>query len=208
MRHARLLRSRALAGIDDIRRVLRARTPKRIPAERVMKQAAVAAIFREHEPHGTELLFIRRAEHPKDPWSGHMAFPGGRVDKEDESALAAALRETREELALDLSTCARQIGELSHLIAVAHGKPLPMIILPFVFELATSPELTLNHEVEEVVWVPLAFLRDRANRSSIERSFAGATFNLPAYQFEGRVIWGLTLKMLDEILELLDPAAA
>jgi 8-oxo-dGTP pyrophosphatase MutT (NUDIX family) len=190
--------------LEDFRRVVRAHRPTKIPAEGIMKQAAVAAILREREG-AVEVLFIRRAEHPKDPWSGHMAFPGGRVDPEDQDAFAAALRETREELALDLGVHAQHLGELSHLVTVAHGKPLPLIIVPFVFELAGDPAVVVNHEVEEAVWVPLAFLLDKANRSTLPWTFAGATITLPCYRYEGRVIWGLTLKMLDELLALVAP---
>jgi 8-oxo-dGTP pyrophosphatase MutT (NUDIX family) len=163
-----------------------------------MKQAAVAAVLREVKEGAPELLFIRRAEHPKDPWSGHMAFPGGRVDKEDESALGAAIRETREELALDLPALARPLGELSHLMAIAHGKPLPMVIVPFVFELVEEPKLVPSDEVQEALWVPISFLADRMNRSTMEWSI----MTLPCYHYQGRTIWGLTLRMVDELLEL------
>jgi 8-oxo-dGTP pyrophosphatase MutT (NUDIX family) len=193
--------------LDEIRRRLSAYAHKRIPAEGVMKQAAVAAVLRERESDGVripELLFIRRAEHPKDPWSGHMAFPGGRVDRDDTDALAAAIRETREELALDLIAHGARIGELSHLIAMAHGKPLPMIITPYVFHLERTPELVPSHEVAEALWVPLSFFRERSNRSTLEWTFAGASLTLPCYRYEGRTIWGLTLKMLDELIEVIE----
>src|SRR5690349_5327166 len=122
----------------------------KIVAEGLMKKAAVAAVLREREgTHGLEVLMIRRAEHPKDPWSGHMALPGGRVDESDADPLAAAIRETREELGLDLVASGRKLGELSHLVAMAHGKPLPMTVVPFVFALHTDPPLVLNHEVQE-----------------------------------------------------------
>ena len=64
-------------------------------------RAAVAIVVREGTD-GPQVLLIRRAEHPGDAWSGHMAFPGGREDPGDESLLATAIRETFEELALDL----------------------------------------------------------------------------------------------------------
>src|SRR5437868_15537785 len=127
-------------SLASIKRALAAHAPRRIVAEGMMKQAAVAAILRERRDGDPEILLIRRAEHPQDPWSGHMAFPGGRVDPDDPSAFEAAKRETREELALDLALFATQIGELSHLMSIAHGKPLPMVILPFVFELARDAE--------------------------------------------------------------------
>lgn len=193
--------------MTELRERLKARKPGRIPAEGAMKKAAVAAILRDRESEspggerGLDVLMIRRAEHPKDPWSGHMAFPGGRVDPSDPDALFAAIRETKEEIGLDLFRFGSKLGELSHLIAMAHGKPLPMVVVPFVFMVEGSPELTLlDEEVQEAVWVPLSFLADRRNRRTIERSIAGATLKLPAYHYEERVIWGLTLRMLDELL--------
>ena len=167
-----------------------------------MKQAAVAAVARDSD-RGVELLFIRRAERSGDPWSGHMAFPGGRVDPGDADPLAAALRETREEIDLDLRAHAQLVGELSDVPAVAHGKPLPMVVVPFVFAMnsAALPALSPNHEVQETLWVPLEFFRVAANRSHLPWTIAGVSIQLPCYRFEGRVIWGLTLKMVDELVE-------
>ena len=64
-------------------------------------EAAVAAILTDER--GPDLLFIHRVAHDRDPWSGHIAFPGGRIEEEDASSRAAAERETREELGMDLS---------------------------------------------------------------------------------------------------------
>jgi 8-oxo-dGTP pyrophosphatase MutT (NUDIX family) len=202
MRH-----DRAVPTLSAIKRALSKNAPKRIVAEGVMRQAAVAAILRETRDDYPEILFIRRAEHPKDPWSGHMALPGGRVDDTDKNALDAAMRETREEIALDLGLFGRQIGELSHLMAIAHGKPLPMVILPYVFELNDprgDPILVPSYEVKETLWVPLPFLADRNNRTTMEWSISGAlpSMSLPCYHYEGRTIWGLTLRMIDELLAL------
>jgi 8-oxo-dGTP pyrophosphatase MutT (NUDIX family) len=200
---------RTVSTLAEIKRALSSHQPRRIILEGMMKQAAVAAILREQNGI-TELLFIRRAEHPKDPWSGHMAFPGGRVDQEDKNAFAAAKRETLEELALDLDLFANPIGELSHVLAMAHGKPLPMVILPYVFELVArdvDPALVPSDEVQESIWVPLSFLEDQKNRSTLTWSLAGTIpFTLPCYRYEGRTIWGLTLSMIDELLALFLPA--
>jgi 8-oxo-dGTP pyrophosphatase MutT (NUDIX family) len=189
--------------LKEIEARLRAYTAKRIPAQGIMKKAAVATVLRDASNREVEVLFIRRAEHPRDPWSGHMAFPGGRVDRDDKDPLSAALRETREELGLDLAAEARHLGALSQLMAMAHGKPLPMVINPFVFELTSDPKLTLNHEVQEALWVPLARLCDPDARTTIERPVAGVPIRLPCVSFEGRQIWGLTLRMADELISIL-----
>jgi 8-oxo-dGTP pyrophosphatase MutT (NUDIX family) len=191
-------------SMSDARSRLLAYAHGRIPAERLMKKAAVAAVLREQgESSSLDVLMIRRAEHPRDPWSGHMAFPGGRVDPEDKDPFSAAVRETQEEIGLDLGRHASRLGELSHQIAMAHGKPLPMIVVPFVFGLSGTPDLVLRRdEVEEAVWVPLEFLLARENRQVFEKDIAGVRMKLPCYRYEGRVIWGLTLRMLDELMRV------
>lgn len=176
------------------------RTDPSIPA---VKKAAVAAVYRD-TPAGAELLFIRRAEHPRDPWSGHMGFPGGRVDAADRDPLATAIRETREELDLDLVVAGELVGRLSEVRTHLAPTAAPRAVVPFVFELR-EPAAVLrgNHEVEEVIWVPLDFLADRRNRSSMTWIRRGVPLPLPCYRFEGRVIWGLTLRVVDELLEAL-----
>jgi ADP-ribose pyrophosphatase YjhB (NUDIX family) len=118
------------------------------------RQAAVAVILRE-QPHGEEILFIKRAEKKGDPWSGHMAFPGGHLDPVDEDLRAAAMRETLEEIGLDLSG-AGYLGAIDQQRAMPRGRTLDMIIAPHVFELSGDPSFTINYEVDEVVWAPLA----------------------------------------------------
>ncbi len=165
------------------------------------KRAAVAAVLRQAAA-GPELLFIHRAEHPGDPWSGHMAFPGGRVEPADATPLAAAVRETREEIALDLDRHGSLLGRLSDLGAIGRGKPLAMVIVPFVFELHNQA-LTLapNHEVQEIVWVPLRFLADYGNRKTMAWEYGDV--QLPCYHYGKHLIWGLTLGMVDELLACL-----
>ncbi len=193
-------------GLDDVRRALRAHRPDDVFGTSVLRKAAVAAVFRDRAGGpGAELLLIRRAESPYDRWSGHMAFPGGKVEPHDPDPLAAALRETREEVGLDLAAEARPLGRLSTVAALARGKAIPMVIVPYVFELGggRDPALRTNDEVAEVVWWPLAHLLDRSNRSTYEWRVAGVPLALPCYRLEGRVLWGLTLKMIDELLGLM-----
>lgn len=164
-------------------------------------RAAVAAVLRPGEG-GAEFLFIHRAEDPRDPWSGHMAFPGGRVDPGDADPLAAAVRETKEEVGLDLLSIAEQIGRLSDVAAIGRGRPMNMVINPFVFATKTVPSLTPNHEVSAVVWVPASYLADHRNRESMEYQRAGLSLELPCYRYQDHLIWGLTLGMVDELLSL------
>lgn len=194
------------SGPDDLHRILERITrfePRKVPGRSVLKRAAVAAIMRRAETGQTELLFIRRATAENDPWSGHMAFPGGRAEQADRGLRATAERETREEVGLDLSQTARARGRLSDVMASARGRRIPLVISPYVYELQHDAPLTPNYEVAEVLWVPLSYFEDKKNRSQMDYRVAGMSMKLPCYRYEGRVIWGLTLRMLDELLELI-----
>lgn len=165
------------------------------------RKAAVAAVLRDGSRE-VELLFIRRAEHPRDPWSGQMGLPGGRVDPGDASPLAAALRETREEIGLDLEALGRPLGRLSEVRTHLPLGSVPHSVVPFAFAVDGDPALRLNEEVQEALWVPLPFLLDRRNRSSFTWVRKGLPLPMPCYEFRGRVIWGLTLKIVEELLGL------
>lgn len=171
-----------------------------IPGSESYARAAVAIIFRENrEDQMPELLMIRRAEHPRDPWSGHIGFPGGRVDSQDESTLQAAVRETREELGIELAECAERVGRLSRVQARSLHKLLPLVITPHVFHLTGSCEFRFNKEVAEAFWIPLTFFLSPQNREEFETQEEEPRL-LPCYHFAGRRVWGLSLMMLDELL--------
>ena len=142
-----------LFTLDHVRRVVNAHTPQEVTPKASTRQAAVAIIMREVE-HGPEMLFIKRAEKEGDPWSGHMAFPGGHRDPEDDSLEAAARRETMEEIDLHLNP-AQYIGALDHQHAQPRGRVLDMLIAPHVYILDGDPTFTPNYEVDEVVWTAL-----------------------------------------------------
>jgi 8-oxo-dGTP pyrophosphatase MutT (NUDIX family) len=190
--------------VADIRGALDDCEPQLLPDQDDMKKAAVAAVVRDGD-EGAELLFIHRAEDERDPWSGHMAFPGGRMDPEDATVMAAAVRETREELALDLDVEGTLLGRLSDVAAVSRGRPLSLVIVPHVFAIEGDPEFTPNHEVAEVLWVPLGYLADDDNRSTVDWKLGQLTIPLPCYRYRDKVIWGLTFGMVDELLSMVAP---
>jgi 8-oxo-dGTP pyrophosphatase MutT (NUDIX family) len=186
-------------GIERLKEHLVGFEPRLLEGDR---RAAVAVIFRPGAA-GAEVLLIHRAEDERDPWSGHLSFPGGRVDPSDADPRAAALRETLEEVGLDLGVHAKEIGRFSDLTAVAHGRRMALVIEPFAFELMGSPELSLNSEAQAALWLPLADLVDQSRRSSMAYTIAGREVQLPRYLIGERVLWGLTLRMLDEVIEVL-----
>ena len=126
-----------MAIVDHINQVVTAHNPQEVTPKASTRQAAVAVILRE-TANGPELLFIKRAEKEGDPWSGHMAFPGGHRDPGDDSLEAAARRETLEEIDLDLSG-AQYIGALDHQHAQPRGRVLDMLIAPHVYILHCAP---------------------------------------------------------------------
>ncbi len=162
--------------------------------------AAVAAVLRvTDEP---ELLFIRRAEAPGDPWSGHIAFPGGRRDPGDATLEATAVRETREELALDLGL-GRMLGRLDELAPRSRALP-PVIVRPFVAVVPPDVALSPSDEVAATFWVPLARFRDPATRAEHVVEAHAVRVRFPAYRVGDHLVWGLTERILRQLLALSD----
>ncbi|MEQ1501139.1 MAG: CoA pyrophosphatase [Myxococcota bacterium] len=160
--------------------------------------AAVAAVFTPT----LDLVLIRRAEHPSDPWSGHVSFPGGRVEASDPDPLAAAIRETAEEIGLDLTEGA-PVGQLDDLAAVG-GRP-GLVIRPFVFVAPVEPAaLTPNREVAGIHTIGLDRLLAGDGRTTMTWTRDGGSMVLPCVEFDGQRLWGLTLRMIDDLLDRID----
>lgn len=156
----------------------------------------MAVILRGHGTH-REVLLVRRATRVGDPWSGHIAFPGGRRDPDDRDSTETAIRETREEVGLDLTE--RPIGRLSAYLTRTHRAWRPMAVDPIGFEWAGKADMVFNHEVAEAFWVPLQALREGPRVRRIWQVGAIGV-PMPAWDWEGHVIWGLTYAMLRELL--------
>jgi 8-oxo-dGTP pyrophosphatase MutT (NUDIX family) len=173
---------------------------------RFARKAAVATILRKDRGH-TEVLFIKRAQRPGDIWSGHMAFPGGHWESGDDDLVATAIRETREEIGLDLGQHGRLLGHLDYLDVNPIGTRINMLVVPFVFALeASPPALALNHEVAAVHWGSLADMfhgRSATNRDMHVRS---GSKNFPGYEVQNEIVWGLTYRMLHGFFASIDPA--
>jgi 8-oxo-dGTP pyrophosphatase MutT (NUDIX family) len=155
-----------------------------------------------------ELLFIRRAEHEKDPWSGHMGFPGGRAEGGDASLEATATRETREETGIDLARDAVTLGGLDEVRALARGKPVDLVIAPFVFRLRRPVEGRRSREVVSLHWIALDRLLDPASRSTLFHEHEGMRLELPCFRIDGLVIWGLTYRMFENLVFVLASRAS
>ena len=182
-----------MLSLESIRTAL-ARYSPRILSIEGSQRAAVAVVLHE-TVDGVSILFIERAEHKDDPWSGHMAFPGGRVDPEDSGPRAAAVRETREETAVDLST-AELLGRLDDL--EGRGGQPGLVVSAFVYVVSEPAPLVPNYEVREALWVPLGLLVDPARQ--VQYPFPpGASSHFPAILVgnERQVVWGLTYRFIE-----------
>ena len=166
-------------------------------------RAAVAIVLRDCDQEA-EFVVIHRAHRRGDPWSGHMALPGGRQDAVDRDLPATAVRETREEVGVDLAQHGELLGALDDLQAIGRGRPLDLIITPFVYALTATITLTPNPaEVQRALWVPLASLRRReACGTHLQQQF-GNQMEYPAFVYQGYTIWGLTHRILTSLLDIL-----
>lgn len=175
--------------------------PEPVPPAEPMARAAVAAIFGPDD----ELLFIHRAVREGDLWSGHMAFPGGREEPHDASLLATAVRETQEEIGLDLSG-AVCLGALSVLAAPRNAPIKRLSVAPFVFRIPAWPPLAPNAEVAGVVRFSFARFLAREARGTFPYSWQGVSYDLPCVRLDGTLLWGMTLGMVDELVQRVESA--
>jgi 8-oxo-dGTP pyrophosphatase MutT (NUDIX family) len=190
-------------GWPDVRAALQSRPPQKV-METVSARAAVAVVLRDG-PGRIEILFIRRAEHPADPWSGHMAFPGGRAEPGDADLRATARRETLEETGIDLEAAAEHLGELDEIRAMARMRPLDFAISPFVYRLRSDVAPAPSHEVRSLHWFPLDELLGPTRRSTMDYDHQGDTLQFPCLRVEELVIWGLTYRMFMSFQERFGP---
>lgn len=189
--------------LDFVQDRVRAHRPMVADAP-VATRAAVAIVLQPGE-HGAEFIAIHRAHRHGDPWSGHMALPGGKQDTRDADLQCTALRETREEVGVDLARLGEVIGHLDDLRAVAKGRVLDMVIRPYVWRLHAPAVLTPDQrEVQSAFWIPIASLRRHDARGSIRYALDGQELELPAFLYRGHTIWGLTHRILTGLLEILD----
>jgi 8-oxo-dGTP pyrophosphatase MutT (NUDIX family) len=191
--------------IDEIREAIQDRHHEPAAFEPDFRQAAVAMILSDGGGD-LDVCFIRRAVRPGDPWSGQVAFPGGRAGPGDRDAHAVAERETWEEIGLKLAAHHR-IGPLP----VCPIEPRPprsgMTLSPFVYYVDAGARavatVRLRHEVADVFWVPLPHLFDEAATTQLEYSLGGAPTMFPGIRFGDHIIWGLTLRVLDSFAQIM-----
>ncbi len=188
----------------QIQRILSIRQPSLLQSENPAK-AAVALILR-FGTSGLEVLFIERAHHDGDPWSGNLGFPGGRLESFDAGPREAAIRETMEEIGLDLRT-ALHLGRMDDIATAS----IPVQVSCFVYLLNDSPRLRPNHEVRSTYWIPLKDISNPNRRMEAIVHFGGRKLVRPAIDVLGPgeiVLWGLTYRLILQFIELVEGSNA
>jgi len=160
--------------------------------------AAVAAIL---VPSPDAILLIQRAERHGDPWSGHMALPGGRREPGDTDLLATAVRETREEVGISLGSDAIA-GCLEDVVPRIPTLP-PIAVRPFVFLLDERPNVVLNKEVAAARWVTLDDLLKPGAYARVHLEHPAGRRVVQAYKVGQDIIWGMTERILTTLANYL-----
>jgi len=192
----------AASAIDRIRRSLATRPAQLAERDPPFKEAAVALILRATKAaDDLEMLFIKRAVREGDPWSGQVALPGGRFDATDTSLEMTALRETREEVGLDITAHGEVIGQLDELRPRTPVLP-PIIVRPFVCVVREVGALTPSDEVATMHWLTLGILFDKATRVSTSVHVRDVRMRVEAYQVGELTIWGMTERILSTFAEI------
>ncbi len=193
---------------------LRNPPPLRIPDAECETRAAVTLVLAPDTVSGSEpdgerdagyramsALFVRRAARDGDPWSGHVALPGGRADRADVDLLETAIRETREETSIRLER-GQVLGRLDEIHPRSDHLP-SIAVTPFVAWSPHRPAVRENHELAGHLWVPLEALRSRRNRSKLVRHQPRNRV-FETIEYDDAVIWGLTFAVIENFIRRLD----
>jgi 8-oxo-dGTP pyrophosphatase MutT (NUDIX family) len=183
------------SGPFDLARVRAALQGGALGALERPRRAAVAVVLSEFE-NELSVLLVRRSERQGDPWSGHMALPGGLAQSSDADLVQTARRETLEEVGIDLLR-AELLGGLDDITPMRSSE---LAVRPFVFWLNEAAPVELSREIAEALWVPLAPFAEPALRRSHEVELHGTRLSVPAYVVGQRVVWGMTLRLLDDFV--------
>lgn len=182
---------------ERLRQALRRTSSAPLPPS--AEHAAVALVLSGDD---LDLLLIRRADHPGDPWSGQMALPGGRSEEPDRDLLATAQRETFEEVGIQLST-SDHWGQLPAIQTRGGEVGRRFWVTPHVFHLpGERPMSKPNYEVAEVYWLALSSFSEPSRQTEVIRKLGGKTRTFPAWWVREQKVWGLTHSIVTQLLNL------
>jgi 8-oxo-dGTP pyrophosphatase MutT (NUDIX family) len=179
--------------LETLRRALAGQLEP-FPSDSKKARGAVGVLIKE-EGDDLWLLMIKRRENPRDPWSGQMAFPGGHADPQDRTLFDTVAREALEEVGIDLRK-QEFLGCLSNL----QPKNAPMIVSPFLFLAKQKVDPKTSVEAQEVLWIPMSFLLNPKNVSSIRVQMGREQVSMGCYRYSDHIIWGLSFRIIQEII--------
>jgi len=156
-------------------------------------QAAVAILVKPIQ-NDLEFFLVKRAEVDDDPWSGDMAFPGGKKNLQDESLIDTAVREVLEETNIDL----KEITVIGFMEPVYSSVRRSLAVQPVVYIFDDYPDVKLNYELTKYLWAPFREIIRGKTHATI-KGWEG-----PVYKVQGETVWGLTFRMLEKIFKLLE----
>ena len=175
---------------EQIREILSHRKKERITGENLKASAVLIPIF--YDQGNYNVLFTERSDAVVFH-KGQVCFPGGTREPSDSSLLQTALRESEEEIGLEVKDI-EVLGELDDITTIVTD----YVISPFIAFIPPPRSLKTNgREVKGAFSVPLSFLMDEAN-------FKQDSY---AYEYEGHIIWGATARILRQLVDLLRPGS-
>ncbi len=204
---AELDRLSAHPSIVRLLRSLAERPGRAVEVTGDVRRAAILLALRAREDGEPEMLMIKRADAEGDPWSGHVALPGGRMEPGDRDLAVTAVRETWEETGVDIARDGRLLGFLDDLLPRT-PTIAPIVIRPYVALVRADVEIVASHEVAAAFWVPLSALRAPAAWGTGTVHVRGADRDVSVFQHGEYTVWGLTERVLRQFLSYLgDPVA-
>lgn len=190
--------------LDALNARLQSYLPRRLPGRQWIARCGVILLIADNGLDVGEdtpsILMMRRAERAGDPWSGHVSFPGGRVDPHDTSTRAAALRELQEETGISAVHELVPMGRLSDLLTREHGRRRPMVVSPYVYRTPRAVGLKPSAEAAKLWWEPLSNLVDPARRQTMVWRVARIPIPVPSINVNEARLWGLSLSMVNELI--------
>jgi len=196
---AELDRLQAHPRIVRLLRSLAEHPPVVVEAEESVRRAAILLVLRARADGEPELLMIKRAEAEGDPWSGHIACPGGRMEPGDHDLAVTAVRETWEETGVDVARHGRLLGHLDDLYPRSPTLP-PIVIRPYVALVRADVAIVPSHEVAAAFWVPLSALAERGAWTIGTVMVRGIARRVQVFQHGEYTVWGLTERALRQLL--------
>ena len=186
--------------IARLMRSLADQPPVVVQPEPHMRLAAILLALRARSDGEPELLMIKRADAEGDPWSGHVACPGGRMEPDDRDLAVTAVRETFEETGVDVARDGRLLGHLDDISPRTPALP-PIVIRPYVALVRAGVEIAPSREVAAAFWVPVSALREQT-AWGIGRVQVGSVLReVSVFQHGEYIVWGLTERVLRQFLD-------